>query len=96
MHCCSDNTIENPLLLSQWEERLHLSQPEDILYCLYAIDQHVSLTSQGKDASDIGNIKFRALASFFCSEAQTVTLIEKKVMVQLLEAIPLETSYGVY
>lgn len=96
MHCCSDNTIENPLL-SQWEETLHLSQPGDsILYCLYEIDQHVYLTSQGKDANVIAYIKFRALASIFCSKRQTVTPIEKKVMVQLLEAIPLETSYRVY
>lgn len=71
MHYCSDNITENPLLLSQWEET-HLPQPEDSsLYCLYERDQHVSLTSQGKDANVIGNSKFRELASIFCSETKT-------------------------
>lgn len=96
MHCCSGISIEIPLLVSQWEGMLLSQQEDGILHHLYETDEHVSLTSQGKGASVTGNIDFRALASILCGETKTVTPTEKKVTVQLLEAVPPETSYGVY
>lgn len=35
MHCCSDETIENPLLLSQWEETLHHSSQKTAVFIVY-------------------------------------------------------------